>query len=147
MKGSIWAVVVVAVVITVAFLAIPAATEESAETRYANETHTITSTSSTTLDNASEWYRMVENETVENSATGTEYDRGDDYTIDYENGTLKAVQGSAADGAEVHVLYYWQELDDTTSLVVALLSWGGVVVPYLFLAVTIGAVFAMVGRS
>lgn len=137
---------VVGVMISVGFLAIAGATNETADTRLENETHTLSTSQNVTLDKASEWYRMVENETVVDADNGTEYTRGDDYTIDYENGTLEPVVGSLANGEDVYVTYYWQHLDDRTATIVAVLSWGEAVAPLLFLLVCMGAMFALIGE-
>jgi hypothetical protein len=146
MKGSIWIVAVVGVTLAVGFLAIPAAVENTASSAAVeNETHTLTVTSEIQLDGADEWYSMRENETVVDKQNGTVYDRGDDYLIDYENGTLRATQNGTAGGDTVLVNYSYRTLDEQTEGIVGLLSLTEPVMPLLFLFVCVGALFGMAG--
>jgi len=145
MKGSIWTVVVVAVVIAVAFLAIPAALSNNADVEAESETHTLRVTEPSNLTAADEWYRLIENETVEDAGNGTAYERGDDYLIDYQNGTLNATQGGDAAGENVVVSYHYETIDQRSEEFVALLTVVEPIIPWLFVATVFGALFAMLG--
>lgn len=145
MKGSIWTVVVVAVVITVAFLAIPAALSNNADVQQESETHTLKVTNESELGAAGEWYRLIENETVEDAENATVYERGTDYLIDYQNGTLNATQGGDAGGEEVVVSYHYETIDEQSEDIAGLLATAEPIIPLLLLITALGAVLAMLG--
>jgi len=146
MKGTIWTVTVIGVVLAVGLLAIPSAVESNANVEtVTNETHTLTVTNETELNAESEWYRLIENETVRDAENGTVYERGEDYLVDYENGTLNATLNGSAGGDEVAVNYSYQTLDGQTTAIVGLLGITEPVLPLLFVLACFGALYAMVG--
>lgn len=143
MKGSLWLVAVVGVVLAVGFLAFPTGVDDAAQLTSTTDEVQL-STTPVTLSEADNWYDIEENETVQNDTT--EFERGTDYLMDYENGTIEAIENSDADGETVDVEYYWHELDQQTEEVSGLLALFEPIVPLLFLLVCLGALWAMMGR-
>lgn len=144
MKGNLWYVLIVFVFVAIGLFAIPTALSDNADVNNTNETHSLTSASETKLNQSETWYRLVENETVK-STNGTVYDRGEDYEIDYQNGTLTAVSGSEADGDDVYVDYYYETIDQRSEEIAGLLSTMEWAMPWLFFIVVIGTLLAWTG--
>jgi hypothetical protein len=123
MKGNIWIVGVVAIVLAVAVPAVGLGTESATRTTTASATLTVDVGDSEHLAPSPPAYRFADNETV--SVNGTSYVEGTDYAFDAQNGTVEwldsaQTQADAGESAEVGYTYAYH--DETTTSIVGLLG-------------------------
>lgn len=116
---------------------------EAGEMRNATDQLTLDDQTASTLEHADEWTYLVENETVTTS-DGAALERGEDYAIDYQNGTLTAASATY-DGATVTVEYWYQWHDETTRGILALFGPAIPLVGVLLLIGAVGAIFGWLG--
>lgn len=144
MKGSIWAVVVVIILLVVGALAIPAAMADGATSEEATETHTIWTDDPTELDESDTWFELVPNETVtwDDNGTTVELTRDEDYSINETAGTILA-EDPQYDGETIEIFYEYTVLDAQTEQIAGLFGLLVLFAPWIIIAVVLGAVMSL----
>lgn len=142
MKGNVWQVAVVALVIAVVLPALNIGFgNAAAHFSVANEPATIDYETNTTVD--ADAFEYNESITVTNASDGTELDGGSDYEWYPETGTIDWLDtASTSEGDDVELAYDYRQHDDATRDVDRALSPFGIVMVFVLLLTCVGAIFA-----
>ena len=133
MKGNLWIVAVLIVVLTVGAVALPGLLSEVGTTATVTDETQVLTVGGTQLDEAGGVTTVLDNETLVDSETGETLERGENYTLDRGDGILAANDTQDAD-REVDVTYSVKtpedERTDEIGSILALLNpvWGLLVV-------------------
>jgi len=146
MKGNIWIVSVLVVVLGVATLGVTGLVSSASSPEHVTDETVTLADNGTQLAEASDAVQFFENETVaiENQSGRYELDRGTDYTIDYTDGEL-ASNRSTYNGTDALVNYSVSQPDDGRTLRIAsLLSIANSIWPVLILLAILATTWSLV---
>lgn len=144
MKGNLWTVIVLVVVIALLLPGINLAFSESLEENNVEaETVTLEFEEQVPVSAADYATSFDEDVTVADSGTGSELTEGEDYEWNSSDGTITALDESY-DNEDVDIDYTYHAPTETTRDIEGLLAWVTPLLTYgLFLLVTLGAALGL----
>lgn len=112
MKGNIWIVAILIVVLAVGSIAIPATiTDETTTERVTGEEQTLDRENASYLNNSDEMAVLYDNVTVRSQDFNISYQEGEDYRVDYSQAQIYA-NSTTLDDQTVRVNYSYDKYND-----------------------------------
>jgi hypothetical protein len=146
MKGNIWLMSVLIIVLVVGSLAVAGLVSSASSPEHITDENLTLDSNGTPLAEVDGAAQLYQNETITvgNDSSRTELDRGTDYTIDYDSGMVES-NSSQYNGSDVLVNYSISQPDnDRTVRIASLLSLLNAIWPVLILLAILATTWSLV---